>query len=262
MSDRFQSLVSLSDSKDSNLGSPVSPLNNRPTSTAITNTSSSSSSSGSNAPVKKFDGKSHSGEITGSVDSPRTQDQRNSKPGHRRSGSGQLVFSGGGSSATSPNTNVLPAGNICPSGKIAKTGMMTRNAPRSDVLGSGTGNYGHGSIIRGGSAVTRPPADGSQSSPEKFNAAAVKKAMCSIDPEEVKKAGNEQYRMGNLSDALRLYDRAIKMCPENPTCRSNRAAALIGLGRLPEAVRECEEAVRLDPAYSRAHHRLASLYIR
>ncbi|KAI9089674.1 hypothetical protein K1719_028967 [Acacia pycnantha] len=33
------------------------------------------------------------------------------------------------------------------------------------------------------------------------------------------------------------------------TYRSNRATALTGLGQLAEAVRECEEAVRLDPNY-------------
>eukprot|EP00268_Persea_americana_P028337 TRINITY_DN2751_c0_g1_i3.p1 TRINITY_DN2751_c0_g1~~TRINITY_DN2751_c0_g1_i3.p1 ORF type:complete len:498 (+),score=120.69 TRINITY_DN2751_c0_g1_i3:215-1495(+) len=36
----------------------------------------------------------------------------------------------------------------------------------------------------------------------------------------------------------------------------------MGLGRLGEAVRECEEAVRLDQMYSRAHQRLASLHLR
>lgn len=33
----------------------------------------------------------------------------------------------------------------------------------------------------------------------------------------------------------------------------------MGLGRLGEAMRECEEAVKLDPNYVRAHRCLASL---
>ncbi|KAF9595282.1 hypothetical protein IFM89_038417 [Coptis chinensis] len=53
------------------------------------------------------------------------------------------------------------------------------------------------------------------------------------------------------------------ICPSGKilktACRSNRAAALTGLGRLAEAVRECEEALRLDTGYSRAHQSLASL---
>jgi tetratricopeptide (TPR) repeat protein len=90
----------------------------------------------------------------------------------------------------------------------------------------------------------------------------VRKAMVGADPEEVKRAGNEQYKRGHFGEALRLYDRAIALSPRNAAYRSNRAAALTGLGRLGEAVLECEEAVRLDPNYGRAHQRLASLFLR
>nr|CAD1843275.1 unnamed protein product [Ananas comosus var. bracteatus] len=177
-----------------------------------------------------------------------------SKPGHRRTGSVPIIPTAASttSTATSPVTHALPAGNICPSGKIAKPGAAPlRPAARSDVLGSGTANYGHGSIMRGGGG-------GSTNGTASAKAAAV-----SMDnAEEVKRVGNEHYKKGRFEEALRLYERAIAMCPDNAACRSNRAAALIGLGRLGEAVRECEEAVRLDPAYGRAHHRLAALLIR
>lgn len=106
------------------------------------------------------------------------------------------------------------------------------------MLGTGTGHYGHGSIMRGGAP------------------------KAAADPEEVTRAGNEQYKRGQLVEALKLYEKAVAMCPGNAACRNNRAAALAGLGRLGEAVRECEEAVRLDPTYGRAHQRLASLLLR
>jgi len=83
-----------------------------------------------------------------------------------------------------------------------------------------------------------------------------------VDPEEVKRMGNEEYKRGHFGEALCLYDRAIAMSPGNAAYRSNRAAALTGLGRLPEAVRACEEAVGLDPNYGRAHQRLATLFLR
>lgn len=63
-------------------------------------------------------------------------------------------------------------------------------------------------------------------------------------------------------EALGLYDKAILLAPENAAYRSNRAAALTAIGKMGEAVRECEEAVKLDPGYTRAHQRLASLYLR
>lgn len=77
-----------------------------------------------------------------------------------------------------------------------------------------------------------------------------------------RRLGNELYRSGSFAEALALYDRAIAISPGNTACRSNRAMALTEVGRLGEAVRECLEAVKLDPAYARVHKRLASLYLR
>jgi tetratricopeptide (TPR) repeat protein len=137
-------------------------------------------------------------------------------------------------------SNVLPAGNICPSGKIGRVGpAQPRTSTRSDVLGSGTGNYGHGSIMWGGCV----PA-------------------ASSNFQEATKRGNEYYKKGLFLDALRWYDKAVSVSPENASCKSNRAAALIGLGRIGEALRECEEAVRLDPTNEKAQHRLAMLNLR
>ncbi|XP_072954616.1 TPR repeat-containing thioredoxin TTL1-like [Typha angustifolia] len=284
--DRFHSSLTLDgdkpDSKEfPDLGSPVSPLR-------ITNTSSSSSSSGSItgrstsnvSGLRKSDAsiggggagrRSHSGELSVSGEnSPTAVDSRNLRPAHHRSGSGPLIYSGGSggagggnsSTASSPMVNVLPAGNICPSGKIAKMSMVPKSTSRSDVLGSGTGNYGHGSIMRGGmSSPSVAAKSGGDGFPGNLGDSARRAAM-SANLQEVTKAGNEHYKRGQLAEALRFYDKAVALCPDIASCRSNRAAALIGLGRFGEAVKECEEAVRLDPMNGRAHHRLASLYLR
>ena len=254
--------------------SPVSPLpskhghghgHHHPTPSS----SSGSSGSVSRAPLAPASGlasrRSHSGEIPLPSDAP---PRGATRPGHRRTGSGPLIFTSGASacssSATSPLTNALPAGNICPSGRLAKplpsscSSATTPPPPppprasRHDVLGSGTANYGHGSIVRSRAAVGAATDDD----------AVLRRAMSAADPEEVKRAGNDQYRKGCFEEALRLYDRALALCPDNAACRGNRAAALIGLRRLGEAVEECEEALRIDPSYGRAHHRLASLHIR
>ncbi|KAJ4976811.1 hypothetical protein NE237_001917 [Protea cynaroides] len=297
LADRFRSALSCEnnkpDFKELDLGSPVSPLRTRGGGPAASSSSSSSGSvsgkTGNNAVVKRSDdgGNNHSGELSGSSESSPTAAEsnrspvasRNCKPGHGRSNSGGVpliysgVASGGGSGGpvNSPIVNVLPGGNIFRSGKILKTGMATRSPVRNDVLGSGTVNYGHGSIMRGGvggkfvgSSSGGEASTGNVTGNIQFagESAMVKRAMASSDPEEVKKVGNEQYKRGHFAEALSLYDRAIAISPDNAACRSNRAAALTGLGRLTEAVRECEEAVRLDPAYGRAHQRLASLHMR
>ncbi|XP_040376037.1 TPR repeat-containing thioredoxin TTL1-like [Oryza brachyantha] len=256
------------------LGSPVSPLRAR----ASVTTSSSSSSGSAKSPAPSnagamgvAGGRSHSGELVAESTPPRL-------PGHRRCGSGPLIFSGGssggsgggggdrGSTASSPMTNALPAGNICPSGRVP-VAAAAPPPPRSrpDVLGSGTGNYGHGSIMRGGLAPARSSIDSSSflghapRSPATFPAAS---GSSSGNLQEVTRVANEWYKKGKYAEALRHYDRAVVLCPESAACRGNRASALIGLGRLADALRDCEEAVRLDPANGRAHSRLAGLCLR
>nr|DAD40316.1 TPA_asm: hypothetical protein HUJ06_014639 [Nelumbo nucifera] len=82
------------------------------------------------------------------------------------------------------------------------------------------------------------------------------------DPEELKAKGNEEYKKGNFAEALALYDQAIAIDPNKASYRSNKSAALMSMGRLLEAVFECKEAIRIEPSYQRAHHRLATLYLR
>ncbi|KAG0461196.1 hypothetical protein HPP92_021493 [Vanilla planifolia] len=274
ISDRFETAVNFEDNKPdtkkfADVGSPVSPLRAIGGATVATTSSSSSSESFSgkttltNAATSdvKSDGdrtRSHSGELSGSNDgSPKP------RRGHRRYVPGQMVFSstvsaggGSGTCASSLATNVLPVGNICPSGKIGKIGMMSGSAARSDKLGSGTGNYGHGSIIRGGASVVAKSSGGGEM-PNLANSRVRK-----VNPEEVTKVGNEHYKEGQFAEALRFYDQAVEMCPGNVACRNNRAAALTGLGRLWEAVKECEEAILVDPSYVKSHHRLACLHLR
>ncbi|KAG4980785.1 hypothetical protein JHK84_034370 [Glycine max] len=268
--ERFRDSLSCSDDntnkpdfRELDLGSPVSTLRPRhyhsaPTTTSSTSTSTSSGSTGSgsgrsgnNNAVSK---RSHSGELSGSSET--NSPTRVSKPGHRRSNSGQSQRSPSSSSSSaavnSPPLSVLPAGNICPSGRVLKAAtaaVAPSRSSRSDVLGSGTGNYGHGSIMRGGK--------GGGGGDVRIAGDSAKR----VDPEEVKRMGNAEYKRGHFAEALCLYDRAIAMSPGNAAYRSNRAAALTGLGRLPEAVRACEEAVVLDPNYGRAHQRLAMLFL-
>ncbi|KAF8007840.1 hypothetical protein BT93_K1737 [Corymbia citriodora subsp. variegata] len=263
------------DYRELDLGSPVSPLMVRSsisggvTTTTTTTTTSSSSSSSSG---------SVSGKMSGSTSSDAETLQSAPRRGHRRSASagapliyssrsGTPISSAGGGGIALSNHHANPvglSGNICPSGKISKPNLTNANGNRMATLSSGSGNYGHGSIMRGG---TGAPKANNGSAAESSNGkspgeSVVKRGMASLDPEDVKNAGNELYKKGKFEDALSLYDRAIAISPDNASYRSNRAAALTALGRLGEAVRECEEAVRLDPGHGRAHHRLASLYLR
>ncbi|KAL6619919.1 hypothetical protein ACP70R_035058 [Stipagrostis hirtigluma subsp. patula] len=166
--------------------------------------------------------------------------------------------SAGSRAATSTLANALPLGNVCPSGRLPRSPAPWPRAARRDVLGCGTRSYGHGSVVRGrcGGVAVAADAVAEEGAPMRRHASP------SAGAEEVRRAGNEQYKKGCFEEALRLYDRALAMSPGSAACHANRAAALTGLGRLSEAVQECEEALRLDPAYARAHQRLVSLLIR
>ncbi|KAK7410535.1 hypothetical protein VNO78_01381 [Psophocarpus tetragonolobus] len=83
-----------------------------------------------------------------------------------------------------------------------------------------------------------------------------------VDPEVLKSMGNEAYKMGRFEEALAMYDRAIAIDSNKSTYHCNKSAALIGLGRFLPAMVECEEAIRLEPSYGRAHNRLATIYFR
>lgn len=175
-------------------------------------------------------------------------------------------------SGKSSNVKILPAGNLVPSGKVQITGM-TQEKPRSMVLGPGAKSYGYGSIIRGNNLSPAKPTTTSVSSsvlplairsssgvPEADTSWKV--AIYSSNAEEVKRFGNEMYKKGCFTEALKLYDIAIELSPSNATYHSNRAAALSSLGQIGEAVSECQKAIKLDPKFARAHHRLAFLLLR
>ncbi|XP_071691896.1 TPR repeat-containing thioredoxin TTL1-like [Rutidosis leptorrhynchoides] len=236
------------DFRELDLGSPVSPLRSKPA--ASTSSSSSGSLSGSasgrtgnrqslhvRSETTSTATNHHSGEL--SVESSPTFSARGSRTG------------GCPSSATSPAGNVLPTANIL------KTGMMTNRSSKPEVLSLGTGNYGHGSIMRGGSGSKAAVHGGEKNSPDKNS----NSRRLIVDPEELKKLGNEKYKKGNYIEALNYYDRAIVISPGNATYHCNRSAVLICLNRLNDAVKECDEAIKLDSGYVRAHHRLGSLLI-
>ncbi|CAN4117681.1 unnamed protein product [Withania somnifera] len=277
------------DFRELDLGSPVSPLLNRISAFNSTTSGSSSSSSSGSISGRNVSYSGHSG--------PRMSDSGQKTHSGEISSRGKTGH-GKSDSVNSPVVNALPTGNICPGSKVVKTGMASKPT-RSDVVGSGKGNYGHGSIMRGGaspksggggssasgvSLKSGGVGGGSGVSPKSVGGSggvfdgnaggqsvvsrrlmvggeSVERGILRNDPAELKRIGNESYKKGNFGEALSFYDKAIAISPGNAALHCNRAAVLIGLKRLGEAVRECEEAIRLDPSYVRAHQRLGSLLL-
>ncbi|MSO50681.1 MAG: tetratricopeptide repeat protein [Acidobacteria bacterium] len=63
--------------------------------------------------------------------------------------------------------------------------------------------------------------------------------------------------MNRLGDAIVAYRASIKINPHDARVRTNLGSALGREGRLPEAIEEFTEALRLDPTYEPAARNLA-----
>ena len=67
------------------------------------------------------------------------------------------------------------------------------------------------------------------------------------EAERLKQRGNIKYNSEDYTSAIRLYGRAVRLVPDNPTYLLNRAAALIMVERYEDAISDSMEATRTNP---------------
>lgn len=100
---------------------------------------------------------------------------------------------------------------------------------------------------------------------------AKRQARAVVDADELRKKGNEAYRNGECADAEVAYKSAInalESCgielvePSHLTLRTNRAAALMALGKMREAHVECEAVLRINPENIRALSRAGNCCVK
>ncbi|EOA22005.1 hypothetical protein CARUB_v10002528mg [Capsella rubella] len=157
------------------------------------------------------------------------------------------------------SSNVMLFGNL---GNLKQPGASGGN--QTTIQNSGYGNTGGGYEVRKTMEEERrtPVAPLPASNNQDQSGSLCRAISTRMDPETLKIMGNEDYKNGNFAEALALYEAAIAIDPKKASYRSNKSAALTALGRILEAVFECREAIRMEPHYHRAHHRLANLYLR
>ncbi|WOL13924.1 inactive TPR repeat-containing thioredoxin TTL3 [Canna indica] len=189
----------------------------------------------------------------------------------RADGSGNLVRVSSGNVMVYGNLGNLRGGNsnfknppdrnvfdyLPKTAKELSTATQVKAKRENIVRVPATVNRGMGNIVRAAAKETTTAVP--KPAPESELCRALSRRL---DPEELKDMGNEEYKKGRFAEAMALYEQAIVMDPGKASYYSNKAAALAGMDRLFEAVGDCKEAIRIDPAYLRAHHRLATLYLR
>lgn len=78
--------------------------------------------------------------------------------------------------------------------------------------------------------------------------------------DEMKRSGNEFMENEKYLQAINQYSECIKLLPKHPVFYLNRATAYMRrnwFGDVYSALRDCQQALRLDPTYVKAHFRLA-----
>lgn len=78
--------------------------------------------------------------------------------------------------------------------------------------------------------------------------------------DEMKRSGNEFMENEKYLQAINQYSECIKLLPNHPVFYLNRATAYMRrnwFGDMYSGLRDCQQALRLDPTYVKAHFRLA-----
>lgn len=75
-----------------------------------------------------------------------------------------------------------------------------------------------------------------------------------IDPEKsaiAREEGNSQFKAGDFAGAVKSYTESIKRDPKDARGYNNRAAAYTKLVALPEALKDANEAIKVDPTFGK-----------
>ncbi|KAJ2616188.1 Hsp90 cochaperone [Coemansia sp. RSA 1365] len=75
---------------------------------------------------------------------------------------------------------------------------------------------------------------------------------------EARERGNKLFKAGKFAEAQAEYSEAIKRNPGDPRAYSNRAACLIKLVAIPDAIKDCDKCISIDSTFVKAYIRKAN----
>jgi tetratricopeptide (TPR) repeat protein len=71
-------------------------------------------------------------------------------------------------------------------------------------------------------------------------------------------AGGSMQELGNATEAMELFQHALRIDPDSVGAHVNLGLALVAQGKPDDAIRHYEEAVRINPNYAKAHINLGN----
>ena len=74
-----------------------------------------------------------------------------------------------------------------------------------------------------------------------------------------KDAGNVEFKAGRYDNAIKCYDTAIEMDPEEAMYPSNRAMVYLKMKKWEEAEKDCTAALEIDPKYTKVDTNILKL---
>eukprot|EP00835_Amoeboradix_gromovi_P006868 NODE_922_length_3086_cov_0.393036.p1 type:complete len:487 gc:universal NODE_922_length_3086_cov_0.393036:2916-1456(-) len=77
--------------------------------------------------------------------------------------------------------------------------------------------------------------------------------------QEARDRGNELFKDQKFAEAVKEYTEAINRDENDPRAYSNRSACYHKLVAFPEALKDCEKCIELDPTFTKAYLRKATL---
>lgn len=80
------------------------------------------------------------------------------------------------------------------------------------------------------------------------------------DAEKEKQLGNEAFKKGDLEEAIKHYDEAIKIDPKNVLYYTNKSSALSKQKKYQEAIDVCEEAIKIGRENKAPYEHIARAY--
>jgi stress-induced-phosphoprotein 1 len=76
---------------------------------------------------------------------------------------------------------------------------------------------------------------------------------------QARERGNVLFKENKYAEGVKEYTEAIKRNRKDPRNLSNRAACYIKLLALPEADKDCDDAIKIDPTFMKSYIRKASI---